>query len=188
MRCFNSRASITMLEYNSSVVGQPASHWCLHVKDQRNLYYHNFSLPHLLSPSPISSLPPSLPPCSLCRVLDSVQVVPEVSPSQKAVFLFLHTLYTNCSYLQTTFRSRFGHHCMQLGDSILGDSFPPLSTDPADFQKILQTKPRSGHCGCICVRVGVHIYVMVGVCMCVMVFCMHVMVCLYTCDDVFVCV
>ena len=109
-----------------------------------------YRLTHLLSACHASSQcisfssPPSLPPSplySLCRVMDGVQTA-EVSPSQKGVFQFLHSLYTNCSYLQNTFRSRFGHLCMQLGDSLLVETYAPLTTEISEWQKILQTKPR----------------------------------------------
>ncbi len=74
-------------------------------------------------------------------MLEGIQTV-EVTPNQKSVFLFLHTLYTNCSYLQSTFRSRFGHLCMQLGDAMLADSYSPLASDMQEWQKILPPKLR----------------------------------------------
>ncbi len=81
--------------------------------------------------------------CSLCRVLETLQTT-DITSSQKAVFLFLHRLYTNCSYLQSTFRSIFGPLCMQLGDAILVETYSPLTTD-VEWQKIFYiqlTKPR----------------------------------------------
>ena len=81
--------------------------------------------------------------CSLARVLETVQPM-EISSTQKATFLFLHRLYTNCAYLQSTFRSSFGHMCMQLGEVIIVDSYSPTSTD-VEWQKIFLgqvSKPR----------------------------------------------
>lgn len=86
---------------------------------------------------------PSPSPHSLARMLETVQPL-EITSTQKAVFLFLHRLYTSCSYLQTTFRPSFGHMCLQLGEVLLMDSFSPLSTD-VEWQKLFLgqvSKPR----------------------------------------------
>ena len=67
-------------------------------------------------------------------MLEPVQPL-EITRTQKAVLLFLHRLYSNCLYLQSTFRSSFGHLCMQLGEGVLVDSYSPSSTD-VEWQKV----------------------------------------------------
>ena len=64
-------------------------------------------------------------PHSLCRVLERSQAG-EISAAQKTVFMFLHHLYTNCSYLQTTYRA-FGRSLYIMGEKVgVGkESYPP---------------------------------------------------------------
>lgn len=64
---------------------------------------------------------------SLCRVLERCQAG-EMFASQKTVFMFLHHLYTNCSYLQTTYRG-FGRSLYIMGEKVgVGkESHPPPS-------------------------------------------------------------
>ena len=55
----------------------------------------------------------------------------ELTTSQKAVFLFLHGLYTNCSYLQRTYRSLFSDHYRQFKEipGVLNESYSPTKTE-----------------------------------------------------------
>lgn len=64
-------------------------------------------------------------PHSLCRVLERCQAG-EFSASQKTVFMFLHHLFTNCSYLRTTYRG-FGRSLYMMGEKVgvAKESHPP---------------------------------------------------------------
>lgn len=74
-------------------------------------------------------------PLSLCRVLDGCQVG-EMSASQKTVFMFLHHLFTNCSYLQTTYRA-FGRSLYMMGEKVgvAKESHPPTVRTDLERQR-----------------------------------------------------
>ncbi len=75
--------------------------------------------------------------CSLTRVLSESPSLQggEYTSSQKAVFLFLQLLYSNCSYLQATFRSSFTQLRVMIGESVLVESFSPCTTE-GEWQKL----------------------------------------------------
>ena len=59
-----------------------------------------------------------------------------MSAAQKTVFLFLHHLYGNCTYLQTTYRG-FGRTLFQIGEKmgVAKESHPPTVRSDHERQR-----------------------------------------------------